>query len=340
MFLWVVACSGKTSPGDSSQGGTSPVDSVPADTDGGQGDSGQTGGSTVETGVGDTDGATTDSGTAGNTEDYHISSTNDYRMVDAAYYATYALDIEGHIRCWGSNCGEEKEKPADTFVDIGAGTSFFCGITTEAGVECWGYESIYGEVSDHPTDKGYIDVDGGREFACAVSEKGFVSCWGVQHGEHGDYGQVTDAPKTGGFTAVAVGQDHACALDIKGEVTCWGNGTQGGTDALPGPYIALSSGRAYTCGIKGEHDNIRCWGGISSPPKGPFHQVDAGVNTACALDTSGAIQCFSAGYPEGGYPNSGVFTSVTAAYYHGCAVRDDGYVVCWGHGTDGEDVPP
>ena len=58
------------------------------------------------------------------------------------------------------------------------------------------------------------------------------------------------------------------------------------------------------------------------------------------MDTNGQIQCF--GYDAGNgnvTPPSGVFADFDFSGDHGCGIRSDGSVECWGANSRGEEPP-
>ena len=77
--------------------------------------------------------------------------------------------------------------------------------------------------------------------------------------------------------------------------------------------------------------------------------VSSGGIWACALTTTGEIECWSDA-PEDTYgaimwgslepPEGSGFTTVSAGTTHACALDFEGYPVCWGRNGSGEANPP
>ncbi len=137
--------------------------------------------------------------------------------------------------------------------------------------------------------------------------------------------------QTGGCVATAVSQGHrvACVVLSSGEVDCWGNNEEG----------QLGNGT-----MASESDVPIKVSGITDATA-----VGAGLNGACALLTSGEIDCWGAN-EEGRLGNGTTTTSFTPVTVSGitdatalavgedtgCAVLSDHSVKCWGSGSYGQ----
>ena len=64
------------------------------------------------------------------------------------------------------------------FVDIDAGSSCTCGITTGGEILCWGYQEDEPGSCVAPTGSSYVSIDVGYSQACAITEAGKIVCWG------------------------------------------------------------------------------------------------------------------------------------------------------------------
>ena len=64
--------------------------------------------------------------------------------------------------------------PGGEYRNLSGGSTTFCAINPEQGLECWGREDLAA-----PPAGSYIDVDVGTGRACAVDEAGAVTCWGL-----------------------------------------------------------------------------------------------------------------------------------------------------------------
>ena len=178
----------------------------------------------------------------------------------------------------------------------------------------------------------------GRDHACARLDNGGVWCWGQN-----DQGQIGDPSLIDSSTPVqvmglsevaevAVGQDHSCARLESGAVRCWGSGSDGqlgdgGTDdtvaepvAVDGidDAIALALGDDFSCALEGD-GTISCWG------EGDDGQL--GDDSA-----TGHPRPEPVAWPEG----VGRALQIGVGQKHGCAVSDEGRVLCWGSSELGQ----
>lgn len=281
-----------------------------------------------------------------------------------------AVTASGGIVCWGAKVGSTPVTIATSgFRSVSAGVLSTCAVTTEGGVECWGDNSAgeLGNGSDAGSSGVPVPVEGLTSGVAAVSVGGFVTmsgdavagtacalttagavmCWGSN--AYGLLGSglsafssavpVQVAGLTSGVTGISVGADFACAVNAAGAVVCWGDNTWGELEndsatsmcevvdapcsPVPVPVAGLSSG---------------------------ITAVSAGGQFACALTTTGGVQCWGSNDLDTlGYSNvdaaagppglvagltSGV-TAVSAGASTACALTSDGRVECWGFNGSG-----
>ena len=205
----------------------------------------------------------------------------DIVQIDSGGRHTCALTARGEIVCWGGGgdgqLGNDDSNnknyypvnvveaggstvPLAGIVQISAGESHTCALTSLGEVACWG-NSAGGRLGDNISpeqDRGYplkvVDGDGsttplkdivqiaaGHKHTCALTSSGEVRCWGK--GENGRLGNdgtsdknypVTVVDGDSGTNSLAnivyIGPgkgDHICALTSGGEVVCWGSGDHG-----------------------------------------------------------------------------------------------------------------
>jgi alpha-tubulin suppressor-like RCC1 family protein len=161
-------------------------------------------------------------------------------------------------------------------------------------------------------------------------------CWGGNRvGQLGTGGSSTTSPvlvSRTGWSEGTAGQDHTCAIKIGGTRSCWGWNGHGqigtGTTAsaqqrtpLDAPdgdpeWASLSAGWFFTCGLTKDR-RIGCWGlndrGACAQP------IDREkVPTPTMIDESSD------------------WSAVAAGGFHGCGLKSDGALYCWGLNESGE----
>ncbi len=277
------------------------------------------------------------------------------------------LHASGRIECWGwaTRLGVP---PTGSFTAVTTGFAHACGLGIDGRVECWGINDL-GQASA-PTGT-FADISAGFWHACGLLTDGQIECWGGN-----DHGQAS--PPTGTFTAVSAGDGHSCALRTGGNVECWGDDEYGQATPPTGTFTAVSAGAVHSCGLLTD-GQIECWGydrreagpflddvdptaadqgqdpsrsttapcvaplcflGRASPPAGAFTAVSAGSLHGCGLRTDGQVACW--GFNEHGQasPPAGAFIAVSAALWHTCGLRIGGEIECWGDDYFGQASPP
>lgn len=234
------------------------------------------------------------------------------------------------------------------FTSITAGDEHTCGLTTGAGVVCWGGNSD-GQVGDGTTfayrpavgvatlQSGVQAVVANGGHSCALLNGGGVSCWGGnQSGQLGDGGTserrvpvaVLGLPES--VTALAVGGSHTCALLQSGGVACWGRNGSGqlgnganldqkmpvAVTGLGGPVTALAAGANHTCALL-QNGAVQCWGDNANGQLGDQTTTVRNVPT-----------------PVNGLASTA--KAITAGSDHSCAILTDGRVQCWGDNARGQ----
>ncbi len=222
-------------------------------------------------------------------------------QIDAANDTLCGLDANGQASCIGPRVVDMQPPAGETFVEIGVGASFACGIRSGDGsIVCWGSTGRVtqsGECGPVATS-GQLSAPSGQfvritsrhGHSCAIRVDGSLACWGG--GEADDdptlvicdrpYNVGQSVPPAGSYVDVSAGSYHTCAIDTAGAVACWGAGTQDNDcdpdftacgQALPpaGTFARLASGYTHTCAMRADR-TVQCWGsdtgGRSTPPAG------------------------------------------------------------------------
>ncbi|MDQ6774993.1 MAG: hypothetical protein M3071_01970 [Actinomycetota bacterium] len=263
-----------------------------------------------------------------------------------------------------------------TVAALTAGDYHTCAILDDGTVRCWGYgydgELGYGNQNNvgysnnttpgsmPPVKLGAgltataISAGGRYGHTCAILNTGGVECWGDnQYGELGNglvngLGSGTFAPVGplnlgSGHTAkaIAAGSQHTCAILDDNSVKCWGSDAYGqlgyatsGTVTDPSAVgavdlgaghtaKAITAGDFYTCAII-DDGSVECWG------QGDSGQLGYGnTNSVGPPSTPGSV-----GSVDLGPGRKAV--AISAGADHTCAVLDNGSVLCWGSGANGQ----
>ena len=197
------------------------------------------------------------------------------------------------------------------------------------------------------TRAGYLDA--GDKHTCAILADRSVHCWGIGGDGRLGYGNQSDLPNAAAAgpvdlgpgrsaRAFAAGFDFSCAILDTGAVRCWGGGANGrlgngstasvlspaagaAVDLGPGlTATAITAGYQHACAILSD-GSVRCWGLGTAGRLGYGNQASVGDNESVA----------SAGPVDLGAGHRAV--AISAGWYHTCAIRDDGQLLCWGYGA-------
>lgn len=123
---------------------------------------------------------------------------------------------------------------------------------------------------------------------------------------------------------------------------CWGNDDQFQISNISsGDYSIVEAGGYFTCAIELSSNLISCWGqptfNLTLPPSGEFMTLSLGRIHGCGIRINGSIACW--GLDTFGCvdeaPITGNFTQLSLGYIHSCALRDDFRILCWGYHDDG-----
>ncbi len=269
--------------------------------------------------------------------------------------------VDGQVLCWGyaghgelgDGTRDDRRTPApvlgvDDAVAVVTGSWHACALRQGGTVMCWG-DATHGQVGDGETGTrvvavavpgltGVTALSAAGTQTCALGPGGKVSCWGGRHGDADDeHGSARPRAIAGivGATAVAAGQDFGCAV-VGGHVRCWGqaplpDGAQAGAE-VPGVTgaVEVAAGDQHVC-VRTDAGQVQCWGSGREGQRGdgviealprwrgphppPMPRTPQVVVTVVGLEQ---VVRLAAG---------GAFT---------CALRQDGELLCWGAGRDGQ----
>eukprot|EP00750_Incisomonas_marina_P016841 INCI19594.1.p1 GENE.INCI19594.1~~INCI19594.1.p1 ORF type:complete len:353 (+),score=62.69 INCI19594.1:151-1209(+) len=229
---------------------------------------------------------------------------------------TCGLSFDEQVTCWGGIGGAGM---SGQFVQVSAGLDHACAVSLDGRLSCVGRNSRGESSPPNPADtlpqgERFVQVSAGKTHSCALTNTGGVVCWGSnERGQcdapaspssvrekarpDGD-GEENQEPVAFKQVVASLGK-HTCALEqATGFVQCWG-GARSGAAKPPAnvAFLSLAAGRKFTCGIRASDGGVQCWGRISKTPKegGPFSQLSAGEDHACASTVSGELRCWGQG---------------------------------------------
>jgi len=245
---------------------------------------------------------------------------------------------------------------------VSAGGFHTCALRSDGAVECWGLNDS-GQLGNNTTTSSsspvmvnnlanVTQISVGKYHTCALRNDGTVWCWGDNtYGQLGNKTnndshvpvQVLGVGGTGFLTGVAeVSADgnFTCARLTSGGVRCWGHNQYG---QIGNNTTNDSSTPVNVVGVGGT-------GTLAN-----VIDIDGGANQACALISSGTVDCW--GYNNdgqlgnntttnssspvlvvgiGGTGSLSNVTQISGGRLHACAMLSDHTVYCWGDNANGE----
>jgi alpha-tubulin suppressor-like RCC1 family protein len=279
-------------------------------------------------------------------------------------YPACALTRAGEVYCFGRGADVGDGVPvisrtpvpiADVrgAVEVQVDLTGACARLGDGTVTCWG---------DPEAPRGLRDIVALGQ-PCALARDGRVWCWGTNsHGEMGlgrrerpglsrdkEVAHVPlPVPGLRDVTAVSSTLGTTCALDRKGIVRCWGTwGPKSPTlspmeiRGLPAAH-EIWSARGRQCALTSE-GQVWCVAGTVTaalrndlgraghlPSHGPGHLAP---ENDCVIDATGGVHCAVTPAPlpvHGPVKQLSIADDVFTNKSRGCALLQDGSVVCWG----------
>ena len=264
------------------------------------------------------------------------------------------------LYCWGANesgqlgLGDREDRFAPTlvgedFAQVSVAGGHTCGLRLDGSLWCFG-NNVFGQLGlgdfEPRTTPARVGLAGaatalstGYDHACAVLRDGSLWCWGRNEegmlGQGEPYPERMDSPtpiqvaEERPWRLVSCSDGHACAVADDAALWCWGRNTQSqlglGADAaqqyrapqsVAPEFADVSVAQAFSCGIDRDR-RLWCWGANGSAQLGLGDRDDRAVPTP--LTTS-----------------SGAWTDLSIDAFHGCAVRAQEELWCWGRNVEGQ----
>jgi alpha-tubulin suppressor-like RCC1 family protein len=278
-----------------------------------------------------------------------------YTSVSTGYHRTCAVTTDGLGLCWGWNhsgsLGTTDRSstvftpslitlPAgERFRDIAAGSYFTsCGLTESGNVYCWGESGAPGRLL-LPAGVVVTQLSVGASQVCALTSEQHLYC-------HGDWNSgelgIGDAEYTHLPVRVQL-PDAAVPAFVSAGIgfTC----------------VVATSGTAYCSGVNaagqlgnGGIGTTKVFTRVAMPAGVAFSAISAGLERACAVDTTGGGWCWGQNYNgalgDDTYAHSRTpravavapgttLTDIQTGWYHTCAITATGTTLCWGSNDQG-----
>jgi alpha-tubulin suppressor-like RCC1 family protein len=282
-----------------------------------------------------------------------------FSAISPSVFHTCGLSTTGAAYCWGRNSagelGEGRTDPqkvrpmpvlgGHTFVTLGTGSHYTCGLDDAGAAYCWGNNAYpdFSYAGSFVTSYVPVAVPGGLVFAslsagfkhvCGITTDGATYCWGRNaSGELGDGSTADHATPVlvgGGvsFVQVSAGERATCGLTSAGEADCWGANSAGqlgdGTKtshAVPAPvasnlvFKSISLGNDHACAVE-TSGAVSCWGDNTQGALGNGTKVSSSVPAA----VSGNLH----------------FSSVHVGLGSTCGLTTNQVAYCWGRNNFGQ----
>ena len=325
---------------------------------------------------------------------FTATATAQFAQVYAGNYFTCGVTTGDRAFCWGFGEDGQRGIPvaktvnqpgaavttADTLVgpfqswrQIGAGSSYVCGISIARQLYCWGrlataVQNNVPVLHTFPANVlAFTAVSTSETHSCVVTTEGQIGCTGSN--QFGQLGDGTRADQTSDYmvvttvapdarlqwSAVVTGGSHSCGFPRFNPATavdslntlrpwCWG---ANGSGQLGNRTFSIDSTIPRGIDMTGL---TQVWDTTS---------LVAGVAHTCALTreatagAGGAAFCWGAnGYGQLGAGSAAVrssapmavtlptgvtgFTKLFAGEYHTCGIANTGVAYCWGRNTSGQ----
>lgn len=237
-----------------------------------------------------------------------------------------------------------------------------------------------------PGSEGVVQVAAGGQHTCFLTRDGVVSCFGSN--ALGQLGHVAPAEQLSPAvvalparaTSIDAAYGHTCAVLETHELYCWGENVEtqlGQGDApdenhpdpvqvmLPDPVLGVACGQGHTLAFTanavyawGRNTAGQCGLGEGQPTRvrvptavalAGVQSLDAGQDSACAVMTDGALQCWGAStdqhlgnasdatlWSPQAVAAGSTWAQLTLETFHTCSIDGEQQLYCWGRSIEGQ----
>ena len=276
-----------------------------------------------------------------------------FLSVSAGGRHSCGVKIDNALVCWGEDSSGQGAEPAGEFASVSVGGYQTCGVKMTGHLECWG------NYLRNPAPQGeFQSVSVSGSHRCAVRSDGAVVCWGHDSWYH-RLGlktgitcgvlpnRATVCPGEEGYDLLATvhaadwvqyyehnGSSYPCGSEEGEAVVCWDPYQDAFVGPAPIEVVEFSADVDSACWLF-EDGTTGCWG-VSGGPGGVFRSITAGEGLysdfACGVRLNGDLACWGDDGHDWGniFPPEGSYKSVGLGWGHGCAIKMDDTVDCWG----------
>jgi len=279
--------------------------------------------------------------------------------ISAGLYHTCAILDNGSISCWGKNhngeLGYGNTSTTDTpmlasfdgkAISISSNYDANCAILENYSIACWGEgwsgqlgnggtsrelspQIAFANVSEpFGTDRFPVAISKGTSHTCVVLDNGNFSCWGDSHqGKLGNNVSDSNGNPIGGPDQYSPTTNrnvndksiHLSERDRDNDtvIDIFDTHMAGGQEGSIYMDATLAMGWAHECALL-VSGSVICWG------DGDNGKLGHGLTT----DSENPVNV--------SLPSGMTATAISAGRYHTCAIMDNGSLMCWGQGTDGQ----
>lgn len=297
-----------------------------------------------------------------------VDPKHKYKSLALGSSHSCAVNLEGHLRCWGNNQYGQLGLPSSSadevlpspipvdpevkFLKVVAADDISCGLTQLHKIKCWGkFDSVLAEdqvnnsYSPDPTliegNDQFSDLAVAPSFACAITHEKKIKCWGeVNHFKYNSHypiyshyarSPITIDPETN-YAAISMSSSHSCGLTEDHRIKCWGTKNE----KIMKPTNSELKNHSWWQKPSYFDTNLR------------FETVITGFQKSCGkIAGQNKLFCWGSNLGLlGEQPNEGNSkqlenttisgTQIALGYKHSCLIKNSGSLYCWGSNDYGQ----